>query len=47
MSANDPAALSPEERAQRIAALLATGLRRLLVRSTIPDRPKKIYRIYL
>jgi hypothetical protein len=42
MPANDPAALSPEERALRIAALLATALRRLLVRSTSMSRPKNL-----
>jgi hypothetical protein len=41
MPANDPAALSPEERALRIAALLAIGVRRLLVRSTKAGQPKK------
>ena len=42
MPANDPGVLSPEERAQRIAALLAIGLRRLLVRSTKLASPKNL-----
>jgi hypothetical protein len=42
MPANDPAALSSEERALRIAALLAIGLRRLLVRSTSMSRLKNL-----
>jgi hypothetical protein len=42
MPANVPAALSPEERALRIAALLAIGLRRLLVRSASPVHPKNL-----
>ena len=40
MPSHDSASLSPDQRAQQIAILLATGLRRLLVRSAIPADPK-------
>lgn len=42
MQPYDCASLSPDQRAQQIAALLATGLRRLLVRSALPACPKNL-----
>lgn len=42
MSVHDSASLSPDQRVQGIAALLATGLRRLLIRSASPPHPKKL-----